>query len=124
LNLVDSSGWLEYFFDHPNASFFRSAIEDLDDLIVPTIVLFEVYRTLLRELGEAVANQCVATMNLGNVVNLDHELALSAAATAHEEKLAMADAIILATSRFLDATLWTQDADLGSFAGVKFKAKH
>lgn len=124
MNVVDSSGWLEYFFDHPNASFFRSAIEDLDDLIVPTVVMFEVYRTLLRELGEEVANQCAATMNQANVVNLDHELALSSATTAHDEKLAMADAIILTTARFFEATLWTQDADLGAFAGVKFKAKH
>jgi len=123
MNLVDSSGWVEFFLDHPNAGFFRPALEEVETLVVPTIAIFEVYRVIVRKRGEAEAVQCAGIMNSAQVIGLNHALAVSAAATAHLERLAMSDAIILTTARMFGATLWTQDVDLGSFAGVKFKAK-
>lgn len=123
-NVVDSSGWLEFFADGPNADFFESAVEDASSLVVPTISIYEVFRRLLREPGgEDDALRVVAAMQRGELVDLDAELALEAARTAHELKLPMADAVILATARVSGATLWTQDADFEGLAGVRFVRK-
>lgn len=121
---MDSSGWLEFFADGPNADFFESAVEDASSLVVPTISIYEVFRRLLREPGgEDDALRVVAAMQRGELVDLDAELALEAARTAHELKLPMADAVILATARVSGATLWTQDADFEGLAGVRFVRK-
>ena len=123
-NVVDSSGWLEYFADGPNADFFEPAIEDASCLVVPTISIYEVFRRLLREPGgEDDALRVVAAMQRGELVDLDAEMALDAARTAHELKLPMADAVILATARASGATLWTQDADFEGILGVRFARK-
>src|SRR5436190_21949321 len=111
MNLVDSSAWLEYFADTPNARFFAQAIENVDDLIVPTICLLEVFKRVLQLRGEQAALQAIVQMRLGAVVDLDSSLALAAAKIGHEMKLALADSIILATARSRNATIWTQDAD-------------
>ena len=123
-NVVDSSGWLEYFADGPNADFFEAAIEEASSLVVPTISIYEVFRRLLREPGgEDDALRVVAAMQRGELVDLGAELALDAARTAHESNLPMADAVILATARASGATLWTQDADFKGILGVRFVRK-
>ena len=120
-NVVDSSGWLEYFADGPNADFFEAAVEDAPSLVVPTISVYEVFKRLLREPGgEDDALRVVAAMQRGKLVDLDAETALDAARTAHELKLPMADAVILATARASGATLWTQDADFEGIPGVRY----
>ena len=65
----------------------------------------------------------VAAMQRGRLVDLDAETALDAARTAHESKLPMADAMILAMARASGATLWTQDSDFEGIAGVRFVRK-
>ncbi|QIN77393.1 PIN domain-containing protein [Rubrobacter marinus] len=123
-NVVDSSGWLEYFADGPNADFFEAAVEDASSLVVPTISIYEVFKRLLRESGgEDDALRVVAAMQRGELVDLGAELALDAARTAHELKLPMADAVILTTARAWGATLWTQDADFEGLPGVRFVRK-
>ena len=123
-NVVDSSGWLEYFADGPNADFFEAAVEDASSLVVPTISVYEVFRRLLREPGgEDDALRVVAAMQRGELVDLDAETALDAARTAHELRLPMADAVILATARASGAILWTQDADFEGIPGVRFVRK-
>lgn len=122
MNVVDSSGWLEYFADAPNAEFFSAAIENTDELIVPAISLFEVFKRVLQQRGEDQALQASAAMQQGRVVDLDTALALEAARLSATLKLPMADSIILATARAHDATLWTQDADFRDLADVKFVA--
>ncbi len=123
-NVVDSSGWIEYFADGPNAGFFEAAIADAASLVVPSISIYEVFRRLLREPnGEEAALQVVAAMQRGRVVNLDAELALDAAKTSFEANLPMADSIILATARAHEATLWTQDADFEGIAAVEYVQK-
>lgn len=124
MNLVDSSGWIEFIQGGPNADFFSPAITDRRQLIVPSICIFEVYRVLLRVAGANFADDAATNMMHGNVVELSPDLAIDAAQTAHQHKLAMADAIILATAWQFDAVLWTQDKDLAGFTDVKFKAKH
>lgn len=124
-NVVDSSGWIEYFADGPNADFFEAAIRDTRSLVVPSICIYEVFKRLLAEPdGEGAALQVVAAMQRGQVRDLDAELALDAAKTSREAKLPMADSIILATARAHDATVWTQDADFEGMADVEYVQKH
>ena len=123
MNVVDSSGWLEYFADGPNAQFFAPAVEDPAQLIVPTISIYEVFKRVIQQVDEQAALQAIAAMQQGQVVDLDHPLALRAAAISLPLKLPMADSIILATARSYGATLWTQDADFEDIEGVQYLPK-
>ena len=123
MNVVDSSGWLEYFADAPNAGFFAPAIEKTGDLIIPVLSLYEVFKRVLQQKGEGEALQAIAVMHQGVVVDLDAALALNAAKVSVELGLPMADSIMLATARAHGATLWTQDADFADIEGVKYIQK-
>ena len=123
MNLVDSSAWLEYFADGPAAPIFAPAIEDVAELVVPSICMLEVFKRVLRQRGEESALQAVALMQQGRVVDLDSRLALSAAKLGHDLKLALADSVIMATARLYGALIWTQDADFKSLDGVRYVAK-
>ena len=123
MNVVDSSGWLEYFADEANAEFFAKAIENIEDLIVPAISIYEVFKRVYQQRGEGDALQSVAMMEQGKVVELDTTLALSAAKISLDLKIPMADSIILATARSYDATLWTQDIDFKGVVGVEYIEK-
>ena len=123
MNVVDSSGWLEYFADGPNADFFAPAVENTADLVVPTISIYEVFKRVLQQRDEADALQAVAVMQQGRVVDLDTAIALSAANVSVRLKLPMTDSVMLATARIHDATLWTQDADFKDIEGVEYVKK-
>ena len=123
MNVVDSSGWLEYFADEVNADFFAKAIENIEDLIVPAISIYEVFKRVYQQRGEGDALQSVAMMEQGQVVELDRTLALSAAKISIDLKIPMADSIILATARSYKATLWTQDVDFKGIEGVQYIEK-
>ena len=124
MNVVDSSGWLEYLVDGPKASSFEKPLEDLGDLIVPTICLFEIFKVILRERGEDDALQAIALMKQGKVADLTAEIALEAAKISHDHKIPMADSVVLATARTYEATIWTMDSDLKKFDRVKFFQKN
>ncbi len=123
MNVVDSSGWLEYFADGPNADFFAGAIENTQELVVPSISVYEVFKRVLQQRDEEAALQVVALMAQGQVVDLDQTLALSAAKISSDLKIPMADSIILATARAHKAILWTQDIDLAGIENVRYIAK-
>ena len=123
MNVVDSSGWLEYFAASERATFFERAIEDVDALIVPAIALYEVYKVVLRQRSETDALSAVAFMRQGRIVAVDADLALLAAELSVAHGLPMADAMILATARTHEATLWTQDGDFEGLEGVRFIPK-
>ena len=123
MDVVDSNGWLEYFADGPNASFFARPIENVDYLIVPSLSLFEVFKRVLQQRDENDALDAIALMQQGTVVSLDASLALMAARTSVDERLPMADSVILATAREHDATLWTQDADFEGLGKVKYRKR-
>ncbi len=123
MNLVDSSGWLEYFAKASNAAFFRPAIHDTESLLVPTICIYEVYKRILAQRDEEEALAAVAWMAGGQVVDLTQQIALLAADLSHEHRLPMAGSIILATARAYNATLWTQDAHFAGLEGVRYIAK-
>ena len=118
-NLVDSSAWLEYLTAGAQAARFAPAIEDTKRLIVPVIVLYEVFKKVLRERGEQPALQVAGAMHAGKVVPVDAALALDAA----RYPLPLADSLIYATAQRLGATVWTQDADFEGLPGVQYFAK-
>lgn len=120
MNVVDSSGWLEYFADGPNADFFSKAIEKTAELVVPTVSIYEVFKRVLLQRGEGDALQAVAVMRQGRLVELSEALALAAARVSAESRLPMADSIMLASANSCGAALWTQDADFEHVPGVRY----
>ncbi|MEY2952404.1 MAG: hypothetical protein RLZZ401_491 [Pseudomonadota bacterium] len=116
---LDSSCWLEYFSNSPRADLYAAAIADTGALVVPIITVYEVYKVALRNFGPAHANQAVALMREGQVVDVALNLALSAAANG----LPMADSLIYATAQAQGAVLWTQDHHFEGLPGVRYLAK-
>lgn len=123
MNIVDSSGWLEYFADGPNAQRFFPALKDIKTLVVPAVSIYEVFKVVLRESGENAAIHAAMAMQKATVVEMTSRLAMAAAKTSLELTLPMADSMILATARLHNATIWTQDAHFKDIAGVKYFAK-
>ena len=123
MNVVDSSGWVEYFRQGKNADFFTAPIQDLDNLLVPSICIYEVFKRIFQDLGEESALQAVGIMCSGREVELERKIAIDAAKISIDLKLAMADSIILATARANDASLWTQDAHFKEIDGVRYIEK-
>jgi predicted nucleic acid-binding protein len=123
MNIVDSSGWLAYFADEPNAGHFLPPLSDSDLLVVPVITIYEVFKVILRESGENKALQAVVAMQKGKVVDLSTPLALAASRLSLEHQLPMADSIILATAQEFKAILWTQDSDFKNISKVKYFPK-
>lgn len=123
MNIVDSSGWLEYFANSPNAEVFAAPIQQIETLLVPSITITEVFKRILRQRTEHAALQAAAHMSQGRVIDLDARLAMQAAKVGHELKLPLADSIILATTRVYRALLWTQDEDFQHIQGVRYIPK-
>src|SRR5690606_42097292 len=119
-NVVDSSAWLAYFADEPSAERFAGAIEAVRLLVVPAVCLLEVFKVVRRERGEGEALQAVALMQQGTVVQLDAELALSAATLGLEHRLPLADSIVYATARRVGGVVWTQDEDFKDLPDVEY----
>lgn len=123
MNLVDSSGWLEYFANSKNADFFAAAIENTEHLIVSTINLYEVFKKIFQQRDENSALQAIALMQQGKVVDVDSSISLLSAKQSIDLKLPMADSIILTTAHVFSATLWTQDSDFKDIPGIKYIQK-
>lgn len=120
MNVVDSSGWLEYLAGGQNAEIFAPVIQATDSLVVPTVCMYEVFKRVLALRGEEAALRAIGIMSLGIIADLTREIAVNAARISSELEIAMADSLILATARVHDATLWTQDSDFEGVDGVKF----
>jgi predicted nucleic acid-binding protein len=118
--LVDSCGWLEYLADGPHAATYAKALEKLDEVLVPTICILEVFKKVLQERGEGTALEVAALMQRGTVVELDATIAMNAAKLGSDLGLPLADSVILATARGHHAPVWTQDAHFKGLAGVRF----
>jgi len=123
MNVVDSSGWIEYFLDGPNAGFFQAAISDTSSLLIPTISLCEVIRYITRATSRDAAQEAAAQMQRGMVVDLDAMTAHLAARMGLKHNLPLADSIVYATARSRGAKLYTQDADFEKLPGVKYIRK-
>ena len=120
MNIVDSSGWLAYFADEPNAKHFLTPLSDSALLVVPTVTIYEVFKVILRESGENEALQAVVAMQKGTVVDLNEPLAIAASKLSLQHNLPMADSIILATAQAFNAIIWTQDSDFKNMNNVKY----
>jgi len=120
MNIVDSSGWLEYFAEGENADFFCSRHKNL---IVPTVTVNEVFKRILLVHGLDMAQLRIADLYKGQQVDLTTSLALSAARLSVEFHLPMANRFILVTALSYEAVFWTQDKHLRDIPGVKFIAK-
>jgi len=116
LNVVDSSAWLEYLADTERAGLFARAIEDVENLLVPVITLYEVFKKVLRERGESEALEVASAMQSGRLIGLDGTLALEAA----RHPMPLADSLIYATARHHQATLWTQDEHFKDLPDVRY----
>jgi len=120
MRLVDSCGWLHVFKGTRLADTYRHILEThASEILVPSIVLYEVARVLRRDMGKAVMMECVLRMQQENTVDLTESLALAASSISLEYGLAMADALVYATARQYEATLYTSDANLKGLPGVK-----
>ena len=123
MNVVDSSGWIEFFTAGTNGLVFKAVIEQRDKLLVPTINIFEVHKVLSRKLPAGAVQSCLDVMRQGRVLDLTDKRAVAAADIAVKHKLAMADAVIYSMAREFDGTLWTQDVDYNGLAGVRYFEK-
>ena len=123
MNIVDSSCWLEYFAGTKAGDEFSKIIEDTENLFVPVIVIYEVFKKLLQETDEDKAILAIAHMKQGNVIELDSDLSIYAAKLGRDLKLPMADSIIYATAKKNGFTLWTQDKHFKGLELVKYFEK-
>ena len=124
MNIVDSSGWLEYFSGGSNSEHFLSPLQEPSSLIVPAITIYEVFKVVLREVGENEALQAIAAMQKGTVVELTASIAMNAAKISMQTNLPMADSIIYATAISHNCIIWTQDDDFENLQRVKFFPKN
>ena len=122
-NVVDSSAWLAYLADESGAAHFSAAIEDVGNLVVPSVCILEVFKVVCRQRGDGDALQVAALMQQGHVIDLDATLALVAAKAAIDHKLPLADSIVYATGITVAGVVWTQDEDFDGLPDVKFFAR-
>lgn len=123
MNLVDTSGWLEYFADSAQARHFAPVIENLRDLLVPSVVIYEVFKKVALAYDEGKAFAAIAQLKQGRVVNVDETVALYAGKLSIDHKLPMADAFIYAIALLNKAVVYTQDAHFEGLPSVKYFAK-
>lgn len=123
MNVVDSSGWIEYLLDSPRADLFAQAIEQRDKLLVPVIALYEVHKILSRRMPADVVAACLDVMRLGRVLDLTDRRAVAAADVAIKHQLAMADAVMYSLALEHKATFWTLDVDYQGLPGVNYFPK-
>lgn len=118
--IVDSCGWLEWFSDGILAEKYQKHLENKKELLVPTIVLYEVYKVLKREVGEEKALLAFGHMKSSEVIPFGESLALQAADLSITNNLAMADAIVYASALENNCKLITSDSDLKGLPHVTF----
>ena len=123
MNVVDTSGWLEFFAGGQNAEKFSVPIKAMQELIVPSICIYELSKVILRESDENHLIQVLAAIQKGQIVNLDSSLSTAAAKVSLQYKLPMADSIIYTTAKYFNATVWTQDIDFKGLPNVNYIAK-
>jgi len=122
-HLVDSCGWIEWLTDGKLASKYAHYLKKPDELVMPTIIQYELYKWTLRERDEDFALKVIGYTNNANIIVLDSRLALLAGDIAIQLKLTMADSIVYATSTFHNVQLITSDAHFKDLDCVKYFKK-
>ncbi|MDX8379187.1 MAG: type II toxin-antitoxin system VapC family toxin [Gallionella sp.] len=121
--ILDSSCWLEYFLDGKGADQYAQTIENNGEIIIPTIVLHEVFKVVMRATNEDSALAAAGVLQQFSVIPIDENIAMYSARLGQEHGLAMADSMILATAQIHQAALWTQDTDFRNLPNVKYFEK-
>ena len=121
--LVDTCAWIEWIVNGKLASKIQPYLKNLDQIAMPTIIQFELYKWACREHDETFALILIGTTEQTQVLALDTSLALFAADTAKQYKLAMADAIIYASSLKNNLLLVTCDKHFKQLPEVKYLSK-
>ena len=124
MNLVDSSAWLEYFAGGSLAAKYAPYLEKTSELLIPSLVLYEVYRWIKRHQGEEEGLKYTARMSEATIIHLDDSIALYAADLSLEHDLALADSVVYATALTHHAKLITSDADFKGLPKVTYIPKH
>ncbi len=122
--VVDSCGWLEYFTDGPLADQYEKYLRKTDELLTPSIVLYEVYKKIKKEKGEKLALMIVAKLNNTEVIPLTDSIALSAADISLKYRIPMADSIIKATADSRNCSIITSDSHFQKFSNVIYLKKN
>ena len=123
MNVVDSSGWVEYLMDTARADLFAPAVEQRDQLLVPVIALYEVHKVLSRHLPADAVLACLNVMRMGRVLEVSDARAIAASTAASAHGLAMADALMYSMAQEFGAIFWTQDVDYQGLPGVNYFQK-
>ncbi len=121
--ILDSSCWLEYFLDGKHANKYAATIENQGEIIVPAIVLHEVFKVVMRASNEDSALATAGILQQFTVIPVNENIAMYSAKLGQEHGLAMADSMILATAHIHHAKLWTQDVDFKGLPNVKYFEK-
>jgi len=123
MNIVDASGWIEFFLAGANGPKFKPVIENTSELLVSSVNMYEVHRVLSRKLPVELRDMCLEVMRRASVIELNDERAIAASELSLKHGLAMADAAMYAIALEHKAVLWTQDADYQGLKGVKYFPK-
>ena len=123
MNVIDSSGWIEYFLDSSQADFYSLAAETPSALVVPSVSLYEVHRFLNGTATPVFRDECLNVMRRCRVIDLTDARSIAASLAAQDHKLAMADAIMYSIAQEFKATFWTQDVDYQGLPGVRYQAR-
>ncbi len=123
LFLIDTCGWIEWLINGVLLDKFTPYFKQPDNIIVPTVVQYELYKWVCREQNETEANKIITITKQSQVIPLDTSLALLAAKLASQHQLSVADALIYATAQFKEAELITSDNHFSNLPGVCYFSK-
>ena len=123
MNLVDSSTRMEYFADGKNAKHFEPIIQDLKNLVESVINVSEVYKKISQHRDENSAIQAIAVMQQAEVLEITSQIAIEGSKISIQNKIPMADSLIIASARSVGAKIWTQDYNFKGLDNVMFFKK-
>ena len=120
MNVLDSSCWIEYFHNTPISNTVSPVAERPRELLVPSIVLYEVCKNLSSKTSKENVVKFIQRMKKGRIIVLDSDLSISAANISRKLQLPMADSIIYTTTLLYDAILWTIDQHFKGLPNVRY----
>lgn len=118
--LIDSCGWIEFLSDGDKAEDYADYFAEIESIITPTIVIYEVIKKVLKERGEEAAVMVAAQMNCTKIIDLTESLSLLAVDLSVKHNLPMADAIVYATAKASECCVVTSDKHFKELENVIF----
>ncbi len=121
--LVDTCGWIEWFTDGILADKFAPYLIEINNLIVPTSIQYELHKWICRERNEELAMEIIALTQQGKVIPLTESLAILTSEVSQKFKLSFADAIIYATAMQEKVQIITSDDHFQDLPNVQYFSK-